>query len=191
MDRPDAPSLTPPPTAAAAGPSTMGAPGPCWVVVMGVCGCGKSSVGGTLAAARALPMIEGDAFHPASNVEKMRQGRPLDDDDRAGWLDALAAELARHPGGAVLACSALRRRYRDRLRRAVPGLRFVFLDLDRDTAAARVAARGRHFMPASLVDSQFATLERPEGEPGVVRVDATAPLPRITDEALQALAGAA
>ena len=73
----------------------------------------------------------------------------------------------------------------------MPGLRFVFLDLDRDTAAARVAARGLHFMPASLVDSQFATLERPEGEPGVVRVDASAPLPRITDEALHALAGAA
>jgi gluconokinase len=146
------------------------------LVVMGVAGCGKSSVGQAISDTCGGPLIEGDAFHPAANVEKMRAGIPLTDADRAGWLDRLAEQLAQgverdeHP---VLACSALRRRYRDRLRQAVPELGFVFLELQRDEAARRVQARQGHYMPASLIDSQFATLEPPDGEPGVLTLDAT------------------
>ena len=88
------------------------------VVVMGVAGCGKSAVGRLIAQQLALPYIEGDDFHPPANIGKMQLGLALDDDDRAGWLDVLAGELARHPAGAVLACSALKASYRDRLRRA-------------------------------------------------------------------------
>jgi gluconokinase len=143
-----------------------------WLVVMGVAGCGKSSLGRGVAEQCALPLIEGDDFHSPESVSKMRAGNALTDEDRAGWLNALAAELARHSQGAVLTCSALKRSYRDRLRTSVPGLRFVFLDLDRATAHSRVSARAEHFFPASIVDSQFATLEPPTGEPGVLRVDA-------------------
>ena len=147
-----------------------------WIVVMGVSGCGKSSLGDALAKDLALPLIEGDDFHPPANVEKMRAGIALVDADRAGWLDALGAELAAHPKGAVLTCSALKRAYRDRLRAAVPDLRFVFMELTREEAERRVAARAaQHMFPASLVANQFATLESPVGEDGVLAVDATAP----------------
>src|SRR5207253_776628 len=97
------------------------------VVVMGVAGCGESEVGQRIAHALMLPLVEGDAFHPAANIAKMRSGTPLDDEDRAGWLDALGRELASRPGGAVLTCSALKRAYREQLRRAVPALAFVHL----------------------------------------------------------------
>ena len=147
------------------------------IVVMGVAGCGKSSLGQALAQAEALPLIEGDDFHPPENKARMAAGTPLTDVDRDGWLGTLGELLARHPGGAVLTCSALKRRYRDRLRAARPGLRFVFLDIDRASAHARVAERaGRHFFSSALVDSQFETLEAPTGEPGVLRVDARCPL---------------
>lgn len=150
---------------------------PPWIVVMGVAGCGKTSVGRAAAAALGLPLIEGDAFHPPANVEKMRAGVPLDDSDRAGWLDRLADELAAHPEGALLACSALKRAYRDRLRRAVPRLGFAYLRLEPAEALDRVAARPEHFMPASLVESQFVTLEQPRpDEPDVLPLDARRPV---------------
>jgi len=149
-------------------------------VVMGVSGCGKSSLGAALALEAGLPLIEGDDFHSAENVSKMRAGIALTDADRAGWLATLGAELARRPEGAVLTCSALKRDYRERLRAAAPGLRFVFLALTPAEAERRVAARaGAHMFPASLVANQFATLESPVGEPGVLAVDATAPLPEL------------
>jgi gluconokinase len=154
------------------------------VVVMGVAGCGKSSVAARAAQALGLPLIEGDAFHAPQSVAKMRAGQPLTDVDRAGWLDRLAAQLIAHPGGAVLACSALKRAYRDRLRAAAPGLGFVFLQLDRNTALARVGARPGHFFSAGLVDDQFATLEPPIGEAGVLVLDATA-APAELDAAVQ------
>jgi gluconokinase len=143
------------------------------LVVMGVAGCGKSSLGQLCAQALGLPLLEGDDFHSASNVAKMRSGTPLSDDDRATWLDALAAELQAHPQGVVLTCSALKRRYRDRLRAATPGLRFVFLELTQEQARERVAARPAHLFPVSLVASQFATLEDPRDEPGVLPLDAS------------------
>jgi len=145
--------------------------------MMGVAGCGKSSAGQALASKLGLPLIEGDEFHPASNLDKMRQGLALTDTDRADWLSALGMALAQQQGGAVLTCSALKRAYRDRLREQVPGLCFVFLDIDPATAHQRVTARaGEHLFPPSLVESQFATLESPVGESGVLRIDATQPL---------------
>ena len=149
------------------------------LIVMGVAGCGKSSLGRAVAAELAMPLIEGDDFHLPASVAKMRAGVPLDDADRLQWLDRLGLELQRHSGGAVLTCSALKRAYRDRLRAASPGARFAHLVIDRETALERVRARAaEHLFPPTLVDSQFATLERPAGEPGVVEVDATWPTAR-------------
>ncbi|HYF16400.1 MAG TPA: gluconokinase [Ramlibacter sp.] len=153
---------------------------------MGVAGCGKSAAGQRLAQALGVPLVEGDSFHPPANIDKMRRGVPLDDADRADWLRALAQELARLPGGAVLTCSALKRAYRDQLRAAAPGLAFVHLALTRAQALQRVAARQDHFYPPSLVDSQFAALEDPSSEPGVVTVDASLPLPAVVAAALRA-----
>lgn len=160
-------------------------PVPTRLVVMGVAGCGKSSLGQQGAAALGLPLLEGDDFHPAANVAKMRSGTPLSDDDRAAWLDTLAEQLAQRSAGVVLTCSSLKRRYRDRLRAAAPGLRFVFLQLTREQARERVAARPGHVFPVSLVDSQFEALEDPCGEPGVLALDAMRPLPELV-QALQA-----
>jgi gluconokinase len=142
------------------------------VVVMGVAGCGKSAVGRRTAELLQLPLIEGDEFHPARNIDKMRQGLPLDDADRAGWLRRLGEELLRYPAGAVLTCSALKRAYRDKLRAAVPGLHFVYLHLSQEQALQRVAARDGHFYPPSLVASQFQALEDPRSEAAVLAVDA-------------------
>jgi gluconokinase len=149
------------------------------IVVMGVSGCGKTSVATALCERLGWQLIEGDAFHPEHNVRKMEAGIPLDDADRKDWLDSLGMELAnaasaRRP--VVLTCSALKRRYRDMLRQAAPHLGFVFLDLSREAAAERVARRSGHFMPASLVDSQFRDLESPVGEARVLTVDALDPL---------------
>ena len=159
------------------------------VVVMGVAGCGKSAVGERIAQATSLPLIEGDLFHPAGNIEKMRQGLPLGDSDRAGWLARLAQELAARPAGALLTCSALKRAYRDQLRAAVPALRFVHLDLPQDEALRRVAARGGHFYPPSLVASQFEALESPAGEAGVMVLDACLPLDSVAASAVDWLSG--
>jgi len=159
------------------------------VIVMGVSGCGKSSLGGALADALGMRFVEGDAHHSESNLRKMASGIALTDEDREDWLAALARELNQPPLPIVLTCSALKRRYRDRLRAASPGLRFVFMDIDREEALQRVASRGAaHFFSTSLVDNQFATLERPDGEPGVLRVEATAPLPELTAQVVAWLA---
>lgn len=129
---------------------------------MGVSGCGKSSIGQRLADALHVPFIEGDSFHSAQNVAKMAAGIPLTDDDRAGWLLALQAQLrTAHASnsGLVLSCSALKRRYRDLLRAGDPDLRFAHLVGTRDLIAARMEARTGHYMPLSLLDSQLAVLE--------------------------------
>ena len=146
------------------------------IVVMGVAGCGKSSMGKLLAQSVGWPLIEGDAHHSPLNLDKMRQGIPLNDHDREGWLNRLADILVQAPEPSVLTCSALRRSYRDRLRSRYPGLRFVFIDITREQAVARVLARPNHFFSSSLVDSQFATLESPVGEKGVLRLDRELPL---------------
>ena len=154
------------------------------VVVMGVAGCGKSAVGGRLAQSLGLPLIEGDEFHPQGNIDKMRRGLPLQDEDRAGWLDELASQLARHPAGAVLTCSALKRAYRERLRAAAPGLQFLHLRLSQEDALRRVQSRGGHFYPPSLVASQFEALEDPAGESGVLGVEAVLPLDAVCARAI-------
>ncbi len=158
------------------------------VVVMGVAGCGKSAVGQRIAQGLGLPLIEGDEFHPAANIDKMSQGLPLTDQDRAGWLQRLGQELTRHPGGAILTCSALKRNYRDSLRAAAPGLRFVHLALSQEQALGRVASRGGHFYPPSLVASQFQALEDPAAEAGVLVMDACLALEEVVRRAIAWLA---
>ncbi len=144
---------------------------------MGVAGCGKSSVALALAADCGRPFLEGDDFHAEASRQKMAHGEALNDADREGWLASLCEQLKAHPHGAVLTCSALKKSYRERLRAAAPGLRFVFLEITLTQARARVAARAEsHFFAATLVDSQFATLEPPTGEPGVLQLDATLPV---------------
>jgi gluconokinase len=142
------------------------------LVIMGVSGCGKSRVGAVVADRLGLPLIEGDSFHSEANRALMQAGTPLTDTHRAAWLDRLGVELARYPDGAVLTCSALKAAYRNRLRRAVPGLCFAWLDLDPQSAQARVAQRTEHFFPAGLVATQFDALETPLYEPRVLRVEA-------------------
>ena len=140
---------------------------------MGVAGCGKSSFAAALSQALGWQLIEGDEFHPLENVNKMRAGIALTDADRAGWLDVLSDELVRRGSHAVLTCSALKKAYRDRLRQSVPNLRFVHLDLTREQSMARVTQRPGHYFQPALVDSQFAALEKPIHEAGVIMVDAT------------------
>lgn len=156
-----------------------------FLVVMGVSGCGKSTLGAALAKATGLAWVEGDDFHSAANRTKMSQGLALNDADREGWLAALSEQLRTHQQGVVLSCSALKRAYREQLRQATPHLRFVFMDLSREEALARVRSRGSaHFFAPSLVDSQFATLESPVGEAGVLRVDAVRPLAQLVCEVM-------
>ena len=161
------------------------------VVVMGVAGCGKSAVGQLIAAHLSLPLIEGDDFHPASNVSKMQRGEALTDDDRADWLTTLGLELARHGDGAVLTCSA----YRDRLRAAAAPLSsplcFVHLQISEAEALRRVVQRAGHFYPPSLVASQFAALQDPSGEPGVLTLDGKLPLTDLSQRAARWLTATA
>jgi gluconokinase len=160
------------------------------VVFMGVSGCGKSTLADRVAAELGLPLVEGDDHHSAASRSKMSRGVALDDTDRDAWLQTLAGLLRQAPAGMALSCSALKRSYRERLRAASPGLRFVFLDLPFDEAQRRVAARaGSHFFSPQLVASQFATLEPPLGEPGVLQVDAMAPVQVQTRAVLQWLQG--
>lgn len=161
-----------------------------FVVVMGVAGCGKSSLGQRCAQALQLPLLEGDDFHSADNVAKMRSGTPLNDEDRHTWLAQLVVQLQAHPEGVVLTCSALRERYRAQLRQAVPDLRFLFLSLSEADARERVAARSAHLFPVSLVASQFEALEDPSAEGGVLRLDAMRPLDALATDAVRWLSGA-
>lgn len=132
--------------------------GTAWVV-MGVSGCGKSSIGAALAARLGAPFIEGDAFHSEANVAKMSAGVALTDDDRRDWLLSLRDKLAARKGGAVLSCSSLKRTYRDLLRSAGGDVRFAHLAGERGLLLERVSNRPGHYMPPSLLDSQLSTLE--------------------------------
>jgi carbohydrate kinase (thermoresistant glucokinase family) len=145
------------------------------VVIMGVSGCGKSTLGGALAAALGWRFVEGDTLHPPSNVAKMAAGIPLDDADRRPFLAGVAAALvAGREHGVVVTCSALKRSYRDYLRNAAGDIAFVLPTLDRETLAARLAERTEHYMPASLLDSQLATLEPPATDERIIVVDGSA-----------------
>ena len=142
------------------------------LVIMGVSGCGKSTVAGVLAGRLGWAFEEGDDLHPAANVEKMAAGHPLTDDDRWPWLDLVRAwiddELAAGASG-IITCSALKRSYRDVLRG--PGVTFVYLHGSREVVSARLATRHGHFMPQSLLDSQFADLQPPGPDEQAITVD--------------------
>jgi gluconokinase len=161
------------------------------LVVMGVSGSGKTTVGVAIAKALGIAFFDGDDLHSPAARAKMTAGTPLTDEDRAPWLDRigrLLADDAAHPDGAIVACSALRGAYRDRLRAIVgPPLRFVFLKGDKALMRARVAARKGHYMPASLIDSQFAALESPEGEADALTLRADADVADNVREAIDRL----
>jgi gluconokinase len=165
----------------------MGAPR---VVVMGVSGCGKSTVGQGLARVLGVPYVEGDELHPPRNVERMRAGIPLTDDDRLGWLQAIAVELARPAAasrGLVVSCSALKRSYRDLLRAAAPDLRLVHLHGDAAVLAQRMAQRQGHYMPASLLQSQLQTLELPGSDERAISLDIVLPASTQIEDAARQL----
>lgn len=156
------------------------------IVVMGVASSGKTTLGARLAGRIGAAFVDGDSLHPPENVEKMSVGVPLDDDDREPWLERVRDTLAASDA-IVVACSALRRSYRDLIRGA-GNVRFVFLDLDLETARRRAARRRRHFMGAEMVASQFATLERPgPDEADVVTVDVTRPHEVVLADIVQAV----
>jgi gluconokinase len=163
------------------GARTAGHPGP-RIVVMGVSGSGKTTVGTALAARLGLPYADADDFHPAANVAKMRAGRPLDDADRQPWLAAVGTWLGQHPAGAVVSCSALRRSYRDLLRDYAADAVFLHLAGDPDVVTARVAARTDHFMPASLVGSQLELLEPLRTDEAGQVADLTRPVEELVEE---------
>jgi gluconokinase len=158
------------------------------VTVMGVSGSGKTTVGAALAQRLGVPFADADDFHPAANVAKMSAGMPLDDDDRLPWLHILGSWQAEHAAtGAVVTCSALRRWYRDVLREAAPGQVFVHLDGRPEVVARRVAGRPGHFMPASLVESQFATLEALQPDEAGFALDLDQPVDDLVVQAVEAL----
>lgn len=159
-------------------------------VVMGVSGAGKSEIGARLAAELGVPFLEGDGFHPPENVAKMSAGTPLDDADRAGWLEMLRGEIsaARERGeGLVLSCSSLKRRYRDLLRDGDPQLRFVHLHGEREILEQRMRTRPGHYMPASLLDSQLRDLEPLQADEAGVRLDLTESPQQLINTILQTL----
>ncbi|MBY4610088.1 gluconokinase [Rhizobium sp. 9T] len=162
------------------------------IIVMGVSGCGKSSVGEKLAEALHLAFVEGDALHPTANVEKMSKGIPLTDEDRMPWLDRIGEDIKaslEKGEGIIVSCSALKRIYRDRLRAAAGGnLFFVYLEGSKALLTKRMGERKGHFMPVSLLESQLATLEVPTAEAGVVTVDIDETVEGIAATALKALA---
>ena len=164
---------------------------PLRLVLMGVAGCGKSSVGAALAPVLNAVYLDGDDLHPPENIAKMAAGIPLDDTDRAPWLRRCGQRFATAPR-LILGCSALKRAYRDIIRDAAGGpVRFVHLAGSRELIAARMTSRPGHFMPPALLDSQFAALEAPGADEGAVTVDIALPLPALVAAIAAALSASA
>ena len=159
---------------------------------MGVSGSGKSTVGAGIADAFGFGFVDGDGLHAPESVARMAAGQALRDEDRWPWLERIGARLAdasAAPRGLVIACSALKRIYRDRIRAAAPGVRFVFLDGPSELIVARMAGRSGHYMPPALLASQLQTLEPPEAdETDALRFDIVLPAPEIVRRAVLALA---
>ena len=153
-------------------------------ILMGVSGCGKSSVGEALSERVSMSFMDGDDLHPPSNIQKMASGQPLDDDDREPWLAKVGQSLAEAEGPVVIGCSALKRKYRNWIRDAVgEPVHFMHLDAPKEVLAARLAAREDHFMPASLLDSQFAALENLEADELGQRINIDRPLTDVVAQA--------
>jgi gluconokinase len=160
----------------------MGSP----IVVMGVSGSGKSTVGAALAQRTRVPFADADDFHPPANIQKMTSGQPLTDDDRYPWLEAIGEWLgARCADGGVMSCSALKRSYRDRLRRHCPQVIFLHLAGSPEVIGRRQASRPGHFMPASLLASQFETLEPLQPDERGVAIDVDQDIDSIIENYLQ------
>jgi gluconokinase len=153
------------------------------IVVMGVSGSGKSTVGAALAQRLRMPFADADDFHPPANIAKMTAGQPLDDDDRYPWLEAIGQWLAERcdDGGGVMSCSALKRKYRDQLRRHCVGVEFLHLSGTPEVISKRQASRPGHFMPASLLASQFATLEPLDSDERGIVIDVDQNIDSIVD----------
>lgn len=165
------------------------------IVVMGVSGCGKSTMAAAIANALGLAMLDGDDLHLPESVAKMRAGIALEDADRWPWLDRIGQHLTDtaggHEAGHVVACSALKRSYRERIRRLAAPVQFVFLDGSAELIAQRMALRSGHYMHPELLASQFSALERPEAdEDDVIRLDITRPVGPLLIEALAVLQAA-
>ncbi len=169
--------------------AAAGAPSP--IVVMGVSGSGKSTVGSALAQRLRVPFVDADALHPPANIAKMAAGEPLDDDDRRPWLDLVGEWLAGHRSGGVASCSALKRAYRDRLRAHCPRVEFLHLSGSPELIGHRLAARTGHFMPVALLGSQFEALEPLGRDEAGVTVDVGRDVGAIVDAYLSASASAA
>ena len=154
------------------------------LVVMGVTGSGKTTIGRLLAVALDVPFVDADDFHSAQNIERMSRGEPLDDADREPWLDRLNAELHRHDDGVVMACSALTEDYRERLTRGIDRARFVLLTAPPAVLRARIESRTGHFAPVDLLPSQLALLEQPKD---AIVVDVTPPPDAVAQQILRQL----
>ena len=152
------------------------------IVVMGVSGSGKSTVGAALAQRLRVPFADADDFHPAANIAKMSAGHALDDTDRHPWLERIGDWLAGHADGGVMSCSALKRVYRDQLRTHNPQTRFLYLHGTPEMIGARQASRPGHFMPASLLASQFDTLEPLGADEDGIRIDVAQSVDSIVNE---------
>jgi gluconokinase len=169
-------------------PEEIDQPAPPLVVVMGVSGSGKTTVGAALAQRLRVPFADADDFHPEANIAKMSAGIPLDDADRTPWLRAIADWLVEHSeSGGVASCSALKRSYRDVLTHAAPQAVYLHLHGDRDVLAARVAGRPGHVRPAALIDSQFATVEGLQPDEVGAVLDVAEPVDTLVDESLTVL----
>ncbi|MBT2250746.1 gluconokinase [Arthrobacter sp. BHU FT2] len=155
------------------------------IIVMGVSGCGKTTIGDLVARELGVPFVDGDSLHPVENVAKMAAGTPLTDEDRWPWLATVGTELAKAgDGGLVLACSALRRSYRDAIRAQAPGTLFLHLHGSRGVLEQRLAARAGHFMPAALLDSQLRTLEPLERDEAGFVINMASPVAQVVIDAL-------
>ncbi|MCR6552633.1 gluconokinase, partial [Aeromonas sp. CPF2-S1] len=160
------------------------------IIVMGVCGSGKSSIGLKVANALGAKFIDGDDLHPRANIQKMAAGNPLNDEDRAPWLERIrdaAYSLERKNELGVIVCSALKKQYRDQIREGNDSVSFLFLDGSQSLILERMRARQGHFMREAMVQSQFDTLERPDDEPGVFRIDIDGTFEQVVDRAVTAL----
>lgn len=163
---------------------------PLRLVIMGVSGCGKSTVGQQLASHFKCDFLEGDSLHSQQNLALMAAGTPLSDEDRAAWLDGIAQRLSDfpHDKGLMVSCSALKRIYRDRLRLASPALRFVHLQGDRGVLATRLLKRQGHFMPPSLLDSQLDILEPPGADENAISINIAKTVSSIVESIARQLA---